>query len=114
MVINAKKSVSACQVSREIGDSYRTAWRMMHKIREAMANNNSTKELFKSIVEIDETYVGGKLTHRHPGITDNKTPIVGAFDRDTGHIKAMDILPIKWEYLISESKNRYVVSIDYR
>ncbi len=61
MVINAKKSISACQVSRERGGSYRTAWRMMHKIREAMANNNSTKELFKSIVEVDETYVGGKL-----------------------------------------------------
>ncbi len=92
MVINAKKSVSTCQVSREIGGDYRTAWRMMHKIREAMANNNSTKELFKSIVEINETYVGGKLTRRHPGITDNKTPIVGAFDRDTGHIKASVLL----------------------
>ncbi len=65
---------------------------MMHKIREAMANNNSTKELFKSIVEIDETYVGGKLTRRYPGITDNKTPIVGAFDRDTGHIKVSVLL----------------------
>ena len=93
MVINAKKSVSACQVSREIGGDYRTAWRMMHKIRQAMAKDNNTKELFKSIVEIDETYVGGKLhPQRHKGITDNKTPVVGAFDRDTSNIKACALI----------------------
>ncbi len=52
VVINVKKNVSACQINREIGGDYRTAWKMMHKIRQAMADNDNTKELFRSVVEM--------------------------------------------------------------
>ena len=47
------------QLKRELGVSYKTAWRMVHKIRSAMAKRE-VGETFEAIVEIDETYVGIK------------------------------------------------------
>lgn len=58
MVCLSKKGISAMQLKRELGVSYKTAWRMMHKIRGAMAKRE-VGETFEAIVEIDETYVGG-------------------------------------------------------
>ena len=58
LMINAKKSLSSCQMARDLDMDDKTCWYMQQRIRKAM----STKEiqLLKDIVEIDETYVGGK------------------------------------------------------
>ena len=52
LLVNARKSVSACQVSREIGGDYKTAWRMLHKIREAMAKDDIPIDLLKLFRDI--------------------------------------------------------------
>ncbi len=60
IIVDAKKSISANQLKEHLGiGSYRTAWYMAHRIRKAM--EAKTFEKMTRIVEIDETYIGGKV-----------------------------------------------------
>ena len=58
VIADAKKGISALQLHRNIGVSYETAFRMYHSIRDMMAEEKV--ELLEDVVEMDETYVGGK------------------------------------------------------
>ena len=97
LLINAKKGISAKQLEREIGVTYKTAWRMLQQIRIAMGNTEN-QEFFDTIVEVDETYIGGKprkqnnhgkddKNDKNGGNTNkrgrgtSKTPVVGVIDR---------------------------------
>ena len=58
-MLNSKKGVSALQIHRQIGSgSYQTAWYMCHRLRAGMAEPEFQQLM--GIVEVDETYVGGK------------------------------------------------------
>lgn len=56
-VLTARKGISAMQLSKELGCQYKTAWHMLHRIREACGNGEFT---LTNVVEVDETYIGGK------------------------------------------------------
>lgn len=92
LMLNAKKGLSACQAARDIQLRRPTVWSMMHRIRKAMTDNG---ELLSGIVEMDETYVGGKPRKGHDddntptlrGRGTKKTPVVGMVDRK-GSVKA--------------------------
>lgn len=56
-VMTARKGVSAMQLSKELGCQYRTAWHMLHRVREACGRGDF---VLKHVVEVDETYIGGK------------------------------------------------------
>ncbi len=59
LIVDAKKSISAKQLQQHLGiGSYRTAWYMAHRIRKSMVNEGSAD--LQGIVEMDETYLGGK------------------------------------------------------
>lgn len=65
VLCSSKKGTSAHQIARNIGVSYKTAWFMMHRIREAMKETNGRPMGgFGETVEADETYVGGKTGNR--------------------------------------------------
>jgi transposase-like protein len=81
LMLNAKKGISAKQLQRDLGiGGYKTAWYLNHRIREAMGNGDIPK--LGGIVEIDETYVGGKVSGK--GISyakKQKQVVMGAIQR---------------------------------
>ena len=86
LIIESKKGISANQLKRTLGVSYKTAWYLCHRIRSAM--DQGATPLLHGTVEADETYVGGKLRHRFPdrqaaakGRRSNKTIVLGAIER---------------------------------
>ncbi len=80
LITESKKGMSANQLKRTLGVSYKTAWYLCHRIRWAMGDAESDTGKLTGTVEVDETYVGGK---RHwPRSMDNKTMVLGALERD--------------------------------
>jgi transposase-like protein len=81
MMIEAKKGVSANQLKRTLGVSYKTAWYLCHRIRKAMEEVNAAP--LSGTVEVDETLIGGRLKHVGTGHgRSNKSMVVGALQRD--------------------------------
>jgi len=79
LMVEAKKGMSAMQMKRTIGVSYKTAWYLCHRIRAAMAQVN--RQPLSGTVEVDETYVGGKVRGKGHGYKGNKTIVAGAVQR---------------------------------
>jgi transposase-like protein len=82
LLCSSKKGISSLQIQRMLGlGSYRTALFMMHRIRYALAQPAFTERL-SGVVEVDETYVGGKIRGKGKGPhTENKTPVVSLVER---------------------------------
>ena len=87
LMTTSKKGISSLQIQRQMGfGSYETALNMTHKIRAAMMQPETK---LGGIVEVDETYVGGKDHWRHwdkksgktGGEASGKTPVIGAVQR---------------------------------
>lgn len=95
LMLNAKKGLSSCQASRDIGIQQKTVWSMMHRIRKAMETDQA--QLLRDVVEMDETYIGGKPRKGKDKDNDDKpssprgrgtkkTPVVGMVER-SGSVK---------------------------
>jgi len=83
MFCTTRNGVAAKKVERDLGVTYKTAWRMCHKIREYMASLDSDDPLGGpgSTVEVDETLVGGSVSGMGSGYKGNKTCVVGMQER---------------------------------
>ena len=82
MMVESKKGVSANQIKRMVGVSYKTAWFLCHRIREAMREDNPA--WLSGTVELDETFVGGVARGNPKGDAknwDNKTVVLAAVER---------------------------------
>jgi transposase-like protein len=104
LIVDAKKSISANQLKEHLGiGSYRTAWYVAHRIRKAM--ENKTIEKLTGVVEIDETYVGGRHKRPQGGIdvkgfqgrsTRKKSVVIGLRQR-SGPVKMVHVIDAKAE-----------------
>ena len=80
LICEARKGMSAMQIKRTLGVSYKTAWYLCHRIRAAMAE--AERPMLDGTVEMDETYVGGKKTGRQwMGRRDHKECVIGIRQR---------------------------------
>jgi transposase-like protein len=80
LLCESRKGMSANQIKRTLGISYKTAWYLCHRIRKAMAS--SDKPMLDGTVEVDETYVGGKQRGGYGGrAKGNKEIVIGIRQR---------------------------------
>lgn len=83
-----KKGISSIQLSKDLGITQKTAWFVMHRVRLIMGDPEP--EPMENIVEIDETYVGGKFANMNrkrrkkyqEQCIDNKTAVMGFVERE--------------------------------
>lgn len=94
LMASAKKGISAHQLHRTLGVSYKTAWFLCHRIREAMRDVSGSQLGGEGmIVEADETYVGGKPrrgTNGRKSQKDRKTPVAVLVERG-GRARAIPV-----------------------
>ena len=96
MIAESKKGMSANQLKRTLAVSYKTSWYLCHRIRAAMKEVNAVP--LDGIVEVDETYIGGKRKGVGRGSRIDKTVVIGAVKRGGG-VRLKVIPAAKQKYL---------------
>jgi len=110
LMASTRCGISAKQLERELGVTYKTAWRMFKQIRSLMDEKSNP---FNGSIEVDETYIGGKRSGTRGRGAEGKTPVVGLVHRDEGQVmtsvvndvKSRTILPIIWQQVPREITN---------
>jgi transposase-like protein len=105
LITESRKGISANQIKRMFGMSYKTAWYLCHRIRKAMAE---TEHKLSGTVEVDEMYIGGRTTNQDKW--KKHAPVIGIRERG-GHlhfISASDINQAKVYDIIARNVDKTV------
>lgn len=97
MLTSTKTNMAALELKRHLGVTYRTAWRLKHKVMEAMRQREESRQL-SGFVQIDDAYLGGELNGGKPGRgSENKQAFVMAVETDgtLEHPRYAVIEPVK-------------------
>jgi transposase-like protein len=119
MICNCKNGISSYELHRTIGVTQKSAWFMLHRIREAMKSGSFAKMGGEDSgpVEADETFVGGKIRNMHrtkvrtkykgepTAGANTKAIVMGMRDRETRQVRAKVIPNVKRETLQNEILN---------
>lgn len=107
LMASTKTGISAKQLERELGVTYKTAWRMFKQIRKVMTENVNP---LNGCVEVDETYIGGKHQGKRGRGASGKTVVMGMTERDgkaittvVPDVKAKTLLPMIWKNVARNS-----------
>ena len=79
LMASTRTGISAKQLERELGVTYKTAWRIFKQIRDPMNEDNGP---LSGLVEVDETYVGSRRPGRRGRGAAGKTVVVGLVQRE--------------------------------
>jgi transposase-like protein len=94
LLCEAKKGMSACQMQRSLGiKTYKTAWYLCHRIRAAMLQAKEPK--LGGIVEMDETYVGGRITGHGQRFAKQQKEIVIGIRQRNGDLRLFQTKDVK-------------------
>lgn len=112
----SKNGVSGKELERQLGVTYKTAWRMAKQIRELFTEESG--DSFKGTVEVDETYVGGKRRGKRGRGADAKAPVIGVVERN-GCVQATVSLDTKASTVLpminrKVEKGARVITDEYR
>jgi len=120
LMSSSKKGISSMQLHRELGITLKSAWFLSHRIREAMTEKQDG--LLSGIVEVDETYVGGKPRKGSGNVKrgrgTDKTPVMALVERD-GRVRSkplerVDAKALKGAVFENVDRNSVTVHHDSR
>jgi transposase-like protein len=108
LMTSTRCGISAKQIERELGVTYKTAWRMAKEIRNSLMEQD--KEPLSGTIEADETYIGGRRrgTKRgRPGVDSHKVPVFGMVERK-GTVVAVTVPNVKKATLMPHVVERVI------
>jgi transposase-like protein len=105
LMAESKKGISANQIKRSLKISYKTAWYLCHRIRDAMNEVHRSESKLQGTVEVDETYIGGHYDRRRKRGPWEKQPVIGLLERN-GKLEAKTIKTTSKQVLVGIVQDR--------
>lgn len=115
LISNCKNGISSYEVARALGITQKSAWHMLHRLREAMNGGQMFKMGGNGPIEVDETHIGPKPQKMHrakrlkvhgPDRKDTTAVVMGMLDRESRQVRAKVIPNVKRETLQNEILNQ--------